>query len=142
MASLRKIDRCAPNFLVCQALCLKGGLVTESEIGEELTSWKNEFSEAMSLFEQAVDKKILREISQRYSDLKKRIIERSNELQKADSLGRLNEQEKLLLLPAISEVALHCNAIIGSMNKQELSSSLYDGEDYLSYHLSNLNIIG
>ncbi|WP_188731796.1 hypothetical protein [Pseudoalteromonas gelatinilytica] len=114
--------------------------MTESEIGEELTSWKNEFSEAMSLFEQAVDKKVLREISQRYSVLKKRIIERSNELKKADSLGRLNEQEKLLLLPAISEVALHCNAIIGSMNKQELSSSLYDGEDYLSYHLSNLNI--
>ncbi|MEI5638979.1 MULTISPECIES: hypothetical protein [unclassified Pseudoalteromonas] len=114
--------------------------MTESEIGEELTSWKSEFSEAMSLFEHAVDKKILREISQRYSELKKRIIERSNELQKADSLGKLNEQEKFLLLPAIREVALHCNARIGSMDKQELSSSLYDGEDYLTYHLSNLNI--
>lgn len=114
--------------------------MTESEIVEELKSWKVEFSEAMSLFEQASDKKIIKEISQRYSDLKKRITERSKELQKTDTFGKLNEQEKYFLLPAIKEVALHCNARIGSMNKQELSSSLYDGEDYLSYHLGNLNI--
>ena len=114
--------------------------MTESEIIEELNLWKIEFANAISLFEQGSDKKAIKEISQLYSDLKKRILDRSNELEKADSLGKLNKESKYLLLPAIKEVALHCNARIGSMNKQELSSSLYDGEDYLTYHLSNLNM--
>jgi hypothetical protein len=114
--------------------------MTELEIVEELTSWKTEFSETMALFEQGDDKKTLKEISKRYSILKERIVARNKEVKKAESQSQLNKQEKCLLAPAIREVALHCNARIGSMNKQELSSSLYDGEDYLAYHLSEINI--
>ncbi len=114
--------------------------MTEFEIVEELTSWKAEFSEAMTLFERDTDRQTLQDISKRYSSLKKQIVARDKELQKAESQGKLNKQEKYLLAPAIKEVALHCNARIGSMNKQELSSSLYDSEDYLVYHLSEINI--
>ena len=108
------------------------------EIIKELTSWKSEFSEAMSFFRIEPNQKILKEISNRYSMLKQRIIERLKELESMSANNMLDEEARTSLLPAIREVALHCNARIGSMNKEELSSSLYDAEDYLAYHLSEL----
>ena len=114
--------------------------MTELEIAEELTSWKVAFSDTMALFAQGTDKQTLKDISERYSHLKTRALARSKELKKAESRGKLTEQEKDLLAPAIKDVAIFCNARIGSMNKQDLSSSLYDCKDYLAYYLSEMDI--
>jgi len=95
--------------------------MTKLDIIKELTSWEVEFSEAMILFEEDTKNQTLKEISKRYGGLKKRITERLKELKRMDSQGKLDEQEKYFLLPAMTDVFLHCNARIGSMNKQELS---------------------
>lgn len=117
--------------------------MNRSEITEKLKQLKAEFDELMLLFDTPKDslskQETLSYTSQKYSDIKSRVMEYQKELERAKRSGILNQDELLFLVPAIEEVSLHCAARKGSKNVQELSSSIYDGQDYCSYWLSQLN---
>lgn len=111
--------------------------MTENKVKSELVNIKNEFSALMTLFN--ISRTDLNYISEKYSELKDRVKDRLNELEKVEKSGKLSEIEKSILLPAFREIFFHCNAKCGSKNSQELSSSIYDCEDYCSYWLAELN---
>lgn len=117
--------------------------MNRNEIAERLNNLKSEFDELMPLFDTPKDglskQETLSYISERYSGIKSRIMECQKELERAERFGTLNQDESAFLAPAIREVGLHCTARKGSKNMQELSSSIYDGQDYCSYWLSQLS---
>jgi hypothetical protein len=118
--------------------------VSKEEVTRELNNWKQQFSEVSKLFDSPLEGRSEEEnltvISQRYSELKARVLEYDKQLEKELTNGMLSELELSILVPAIHDVALHCSARKSSMNREELSSSIYDGEDYLTYYLSQLNL--
>jgi len=111
--------------------------MTEIEVKSELENIKNEFSVLMMLFNESNTD--LNYISERYSELKCRVKDRLTDLEKVEKSGKLSEVESSILLPAFREISLHCTARVGSKNSQELRSSIYDGEDYCSYWLAEIN---
>lgn len=113
--------------------------VMEEKIIIELQNWKNRFAELFQLLDQAEGKDAIKAVSNGYLQLKEDILQREKELRKSEAKGSLSTTEQTILAPAIREAALHCSAPKGSTNKQKLSSSLYDGEDYLSCYLGQLN---
>ena len=117
--------------------------MNKAEITEKLNSLKSEFDELMPLFDTPKDglskQETLSYISRKYSDIKSRVMDYQKELERAERSGMLNQDESAFLAPAIREVGLHCAARKESKNVQELSSSIYDGQDYCSYWLSQLN---
>ena len=114
------------------------------QIKKSLEDLRIEFKEIFRLLDFPLEglstQENLKVISQRYSDLKDRVNEQLKELERRDRNNELSKDEQAFLLPAISEVSLHCSASKGSMNKQALSSSLYDGQDYCSYYSSQINV--
>lgn len=111
--------------------------MTEIEVKSELENIKNSFSVLMVLFYEP--KTDLNYVSDKYSEFKRRIKDHLNDLEKVETSGKMNEVERSVLLPAYREISLHCNARARSKNSQELSSSIYDAEDYCSYWLAELN---
>ena len=111
--------------------------MTKTNVKIELESLKSDFSELMDSFDNSHEN--LSFISKRYSEIKVRVNERLKFLEKEDKAKKLNEIELCFLLPAIREVSLHCTAKIGSKNIEQLSASIYDGEDYSSYWLTELD---
>ncbi|HFG1940673.1 TPA: hypothetical protein ACGF6E_003467 [Vibrio cholerae] len=111
--------------------------MTKINVKTELESLKKDFSELMALFDDS--KSNISLISEKYSEIKVRVNERLKALEKADKANKLSQIEHCFLLPAIREVSLHCTAKIGSKNLEQLSSSIYDGEDYCSHWLTELN---
>ena len=108
----------------------------KNEVEKEIFELQIQFTELMRLFD---DKEVnLDLISVRYSNLKQQVNSRANDLEKARKDNRLNEYESYFLLPCIKKVSLSCNARMGSKDKQALSSSIYDGEDYCSYWLTEI----
>ena len=110
----------------------------EEQIAIEIKNWKNRFNELFHLLDKAVEKNTIKIASDGYSQLNEDVLQRKKELNKSEVKGTLSIKEQTILVPAIREAALHCSAPKGSTNKQKLSSSLYDGEDYLSYYLNQL----
>ncbi|HEH9439785.1 hypothetical protein [Aeromonas sobria] len=111
--------------------------MTIMNIKTELENLKKDFSELMDLFDNSHANVSL--ISEKYSEIKVRVNERLIFLEKEEKSNTLNRYEICFLLPAIREVSLHCTARIGSQNIEQLSSSIYDGEDYCSYWLTELD---
>ncbi len=116
--------------------------MNKEEVFSELETWKHRFDDIFKLFdnpsEDMSENENLKVISDRYSELKRKIVEYDTQLQKSDNSGKLSECAASILAPAIHEATLHCSARKGSMDKNELSSSLYDGSDYISYYLSQI----
>ncbi|MCG9770465.1 hypothetical protein L1D59_17870 [Pseudoalteromonas piscicida] len=106
------------------------------DIEKELTELKTKFAELMHMFEEFESNKAF--ISAQYSTLKQQVTNRAKELEKLNKDGELSEDEKLFLLPCIKKVGLCCIARVGATDIGELSSSIYDGEDYCSYWLTEL----
>lgn len=115
--------------------------MNKSEIKEVLIELKGRFESIFRLFDFPEDglspKENLKFISSQYSELKEYVNSYNAQLKKSKNLST---DQINFLVPAIREVALHCNARKGSMNKVELSSSLYDGSDYCSYYLEQLDV--
>ena len=111
----------------------------DERVINELENWKNRFSELLKLLDHAEGGDLIKVVSNRYSQLKEDLLQREKELEKAEAKGILSATERDILAPAVREAALHCTAPKGSTNEQKLSSALYDGEDYLSYYLDQLN---
>lgn len=115
--------------------------MNQSEIKEVLIELRNRFENVFRLFDVPEDglspKENLKLISSQYSELKEYVNSYDEQLRKSKNLS---DDQINFLVPAIREVALHCNARKGSMNKIELSSSLYDGSDYCSYYLGQLDV--
>ncbi|OQJ89561.1 hypothetical protein EM89_023145 [Vibrio parahaemolyticus] len=111
--------------------------MTKNNVVSELEVLKNDFSDLMALFDNP--KQNLPLISEKYSSLKTQVNERLKALEKAEKADKLNQTETNFLLPAIREVSLHCTAKVGATNLEQLSSSIYDGKDYCSYWLTELN---
>ncbi|HDY7997922.1 hypothetical protein BOO91_18765 [Vibrio navarrensis] len=111
--------------------------MTKCNVKSELETLKQDFADLMALFDN--QKQNMPSISRGYSEIKVRVNERLKVLEKADSANQLSETESSFLLPAIREVSLHCTARVGAKNLEQLSSSIYDGEDYCSYWLAELN---
>ncbi|GAK85948.1 hypothetical protein BIY21_19275 [Vibrio ponticus] len=98
----------------------------------------NELTELKSKFDRVMDKLTLTDmdltvISAEYGQLKKLVKSRLDELQQA---AAMNVDEQNYLLPALREVHLHCVARGNTQNRQTLSDSLGDAQDYLSHYLS------
>ncbi|AWB66118.1 hypothetical protein C2869_06540 [Saccharobesus litoralis] len=108
------------------------------QIKKILEEYRQQFEEAFKLVDGA--NKNLKLCSEKYSQLKTNIGEHLKELEKRERKGQLNVHEQSFLLPAISEVSMHCEARVGSTNIFDLSSSLYDGQDYLNHYLSQLGV--
>ena len=70
--------------------------------------------------------------------LKRRVEEYRTELTQAERKGFLTDDQQSFLLPAIEEVCQGCKARVGSMDEDDLTSALYDGQDYLFYYLGQL----
>ena len=108
----------------------------KNEVEKEIFELQIQFTELMRLFD---DKEInLDVISVKYSKLKQQVNGRVNDLEKARKDNRLNEYEGYFLLPCMKKISLSCNARVGSKDKSALSSSIYDGEDYCSYWLTEI----
>lgn len=112
--------------------------MTIGNVITELIAWRTEFLDAIKLSELGESRECLGETSNRYGALKKKAIGRCKELQVRDSKGELNCVEKYLLVPAIKEIVLHCNARLGSMDRQELNATLCECEEYLADHLTEM----
>lgn len=114
-----------------------------TEIIEKLKDLKYEFDELMPLFDSPKDgmnkQESLTYISEKYSDIKSRVLDYQKALEKDERAGKLNQDEIAFLVPAIREVALHCIAARGSKDERKLVSSIYDGQDYCLHWLSELN---
>ena len=116
---------------------INGSIMTKADVQLEIQTLGNKFGALMKLFDS--NNSNLDIISEQYSQLKLNVKDRLAELQKMEKLGRLNDFGQNFLLPCINKVSLNCNARVGSKNKQDLSSSIYDGQDYCSYWLSRLD---
>ena len=112
--------------------------MTKAEMARYLSDLGTQFHELMLLLD--ANSESLSLISERYSDIKERVSNYLAELEKKDKKGVLNADESAMLLPAIREVSLHCTARKGSKNIQELTSSIYDGQSYCSYWVSQLTV--
>ena len=110
--------------------------MTKMSVKTELENLKKDFSELMDLFDNSHVNIAL--ISEKYAKIKTLVNDRLVFLEKEEKVKKLNRYEVCFLLPAIREVSLHCTARIGSKNIEQLSSSIYDGEDYCSYWLTAL----
>lgn len=132
------------KFTDSTGIYIKEVYVNKEEVTNELECWKKQFSEVLSLFDNPIEglstQTNLKVVSERYTELKNQVFEYDKKLEKAQKYGSLSEFEESILLPAIREVALHCSARKGSISEKELSSSLYDGENYLSYYLSQVDV--
>ena len=115
--------------------------MTKLEIREKLIELKVRFEDVFKLFESPVKglstKENLKLISEQYSELKDYVNAYCAELKKSK---KLSEDQINFLLPAMNTIALHCTARKGSMNKTELSSSLYDGQDYCCYYIGEIDV--
>lgn len=111
--------------------------MTKTNIKKELERLKNDFSELIELFNNSHENFSL--ISERYSEIKVQVNERLKFLEKKDKANKLNEIELCFLLPALREVSLHCTAKTGSKNIEQLNTSIYDGEDYCSFWITELD---
>lgn len=111
----------------------------KSEIKDVLIELQKKFDAIFSLFDSPSEgvssKENLKLISSQYSELKDYVNEYHNTLNKSKDLSA---DQRSFLLPAIEEIVLHCKARKGSMNKDELISSLYDGSDYCSFYIGQL----
>ena len=102
-----------------------------SKIFDELIGLKLEFNMVMEKITQVdIDISVG---TKEYAYLKKKVKARCIELLRSEEL---NFEEQNFLLPALKEVELHCIARSNSKNRQELISSVYDAEDYLSYYIN------
>ncbi len=110
--------------------------MTKDEIKHQLMEWKLKFQEAFEILEQPDCDLDL--VSKKYADLKLLFKTRYEQLNKTSRNSKDITPEQAFLWPAITDVYLHCTARVGSKNKQELSSSLYDGKDYLSYWINEI----
>ena len=114
-----------------------------NEIVEKLLNLKAEFDGLMPLFDTQKSglskQETLDYISNKYSEIKSEVMQYQKELEKSARDSKLNQDEMAFLVPAIREVGLHCTARKGSKNTRELSSSIYDAQDYCSYWISQLN---
>lgn len=117
--------------------------MNRNEIVDTLKNLEEEFNELLSLFDAPKDdlskQETLNYISTKYSGIKTRVVEYHDKLEKAEKSGKLNEDELAFLAPAIDEVSSHCKAPKNSKNVHALSSSIFDGQSYCSYWLSELN---
>lgn len=115
--------------------------MNKSEIKDQLNDLKVRFEDIFKLFDSPVlgltEKENLKLISEHYSEIKDYINTYNTKLKKSK---KLSDDDVNFLLPAINTIALHCTARKGSMNKTELSSSLYDGQDYCSYYISQIDV--
>lgn len=122
-------------------LYIKESSVNKYDIKEILSELKEQFEAIFWLLDNPSEglspRENLKLISSQYSELKAHVNERSNKLQKSKTL---NDVQTNFLLPAFRDVALHCTARKGSMNKIELGSSLYDGSDYCSYYIGQIDV--
>ena len=123
---------------VIEKLYIQGKFMSKEEIKSEIDTLRREFEQLMRLLDESLSN--INSVSEGYSELIKRVNSRLKELQKLQNKDRLSDLEVAFLLPCINEVSLHCEARIGSKNTQELASSIYDGQDYCSYWLSQLNV--
>ena len=112
--------------------------MTKENVKKEIANLQNEFSDLMALFEDYANQS--NAISSRYSEVKVYVKKRLTELEKLNKLNSLSKYQNSFLLPCIREVFLHCNARVGAKSKQELNSSIYDGDSYCRYWLSQLNL--
>ena len=114
-----------------------------NNISKYLKQLKSEFDELMPLFDFPKEglngSENLEYISTKYTDIKTRVADYHRELEREESSKKLNRDELAFLVPAVREVYLHCAARKGSKNRQKLVSSIYDGQSYCSYWLSQLN---
>lgn len=94
--------------------------MNRAEITKKLNNLKSEFDELMPLFDTPMNglskEETLSYISEKYSDIKSRVMEYQKELERADRSGMLNQDEAAFLSPAIREIGLHCAAQKGSKN--------------------------
>lgn len=111
--------------------------MTKMNVKTELENLKKDFSELMGFFDNSHAN--IAFISEKYSEIKAQVNDRLIFLEKEEKVNKLDRYEICFLLPAIREVSLHCTARIGSQNIEQLSSSIYDGEDYCSYWLTALD---
>ncbi|GAB2646006.1 hypothetical protein [Vibrio panuliri] len=98
----------------------------------------DEIMELKSKFDKVMDKLSLTDadvsvISAEYAQLKAQVKMRLNDLQ---CTANATSDEKTYLLPALREVHHHCVARSNTQNRQDLSSSLNDAQDFLSHYLS------
>lgn len=115
--------------------------MNKSEIRDQLSELKIRFDDVFKLFDFPTEglsvKENLKLISGQYSELKDYVNGYNAKLKKSKNLS---EDAINFLLPAINTIALHCSARKGSMNKTKLSSSLYDGQDYCSYYIGEIDV--
>jgi hypothetical protein len=117
---------------------LEGGFVTKDEINHILEDWRARFEKSLSLLSAPHNDVDL--ASEEYSKLKK-LFKLEYEKVQRNRLGtRTISDEQAFLWPAVCDVYLHCSARVGSKNKEALSSSLYDGKNYLSYWITELGL--
>lgn len=118
--------------------------MSKKDVANKLKELKDDFLTLLMLFDSPKNgmnkKENIDFISQEYTVLKERINDKLLELEKRDKNAQLSQIELAFLLPAIKEISLHCKARKGSKNKSELSSSIYDGQDYCTYWISQLNV--
>lgn len=112
-----------------------GNVILENNIAHELNELIVKIKHAISL----LDKGEVKQASESYGELKRGLVNRESELAKRERLGESTEIEKYILIPAITEVLLHCKARVGTTNETLLSDTLVECEDYLEYHLSMIN---
>lgn len=106
---------------------------------QELEHIKSQFVQLMFEIDCCQDSKALREISRRYNVHKEKILVQHKQLERKRTMGQLTEIEGSFLYPAINEIKLSCRAARGAMDKEALSSSIYDVQDYASFYLSQLS---
>lgn len=115
----------------------------ELEIKDLLQSLKKESDEVFKLLDFPLDglfpKENLKYISEKYTYLKEKYITLEKELRVKERKNQLTRAEEAHLMPAIQKLVLCASAPKGSMNKQKLSSCLYDFSDYLSYYYHGIN---
>ncbi|ELX4209572.1 hypothetical protein QJ367_004234 [Vibrio vulnificus] len=98
---------------------------------DELIGLKLQFDEVMVSLTQT--ESAISVCTSVYAHLKNSVKTRRDELSRKKSLSF---EEQSFLLPALKEVELHCVARSNSKNRQELISSVYDAQDYLSYYIN------
>lgn len=114
--------------------------MNKTQIRATLVELKERFDSIFKLFDSPREglsyEQNLKLISSQYSDLKEYVNSYYKDLKGSQNL---TEDQRYFLIPAIRDVSLHCSARKGSMNRSELSSSLYEGADYCSYYIIQLN---
>lgn len=111
--------------------------MNKKEIKIYLEQLRSDSEKVMALFR--TNNPDINIISARYSEQKTFFITLNKELEKKETQNLLSSDDEKYLFPAIHEVAQHCVARIGSKNKKELSSSIYDCSDYLTYYINQID---